>query len=370
MKVPFVDFKTSVIEPKSELIAAVERALDGGNIILGAELTAFEQEFAAYCEAKHCIGVGNGLDAISLVLRAFDIGPGDEVIVPSQTFVATWLAVSHVGATPVEVDIEPDTVLIDASRIEAAVTPRTRAIIPVHLFGQPVDMDAINAVARRHNLRVIEDAAQAHGARYLGRRVGSLSDAAAFSFYPTKNLGAFGDGGAIATNDDSLAAKLKMLRNYGSAVKYQHDIQGYNSRLDDVHAAVLRVKLRSLDQLNDLRRKAAARYDELLANVSDVHRLRSSRENEHVHHLYVVMVDDRDGVSQKMKAAGIDTAVHYPVAPGDQQAYCSDDVRQSRSHGRKSAAMCLSLPFWPQITSEQQSAVVAALKSAVSSAIR
>ncbi|MCU0830688.1 MAG: DegT/DnrJ/EryC1/StrS family aminotransferase [Rhizobiaceae bacterium] len=365
MKVPFVDFKASVIGDKAAMLAAIERSLDGGSIILGAELAAFESEFAAWCGASHCVGVGNGLDAISFVLRAWGIGPGDEVIVPSQTFVATWLAVSHVGATPVEVDVEPDTVLLDAALIEAAITPRTRAIIPVHLFGQTVDMDSVVAVARRHGLKVIEDAAQAHGALYKGRRAGTLADAAAFSFYPTKNLGALGDAGAITTDDAELAAKLRMLRNYGSTVKYHHDVAGYNSRLDDVQAAVLRVKLRALDEANADRRAAAARYDRMLAGFAPVGGLVTRPDCAHVFHLYVVMVDDRDGVLQRMKARGVDAAIHYPVAPGDQKAYGMAAGRVSAIHGRAAAARALSLPFWPQITQEQQVAVVDALRVAV-----
>jgi dTDP-3-amino-3,4,6-trideoxy-alpha-D-glucose transaminase len=365
MKVPFVDFKASVIGEKHEMLASIERVLDRGGLILGAELAAFEAEFASWCGADHCMGVGNGLDAISLVLRAWGIGPGDEVIVPSQTFVATWLAVSHVGATPVEVDIDPDTVLIDVSCIEAAITARTRAIIPVHLFGQTAEMDAIMALAKRFKLKVIEDSAQAHGAQLSGRRAGTLADAAAFSFYPTKNLGAFGDAGAITTNDAALAAQLCMLRNYGSTVKYHHDVIGYNSRLDDVQAAVLRVKLRTLDKANDQRRMAAARYDKLLAGVPGIRRLVTRPECEHVFHLYVVMVDDRDGVIQRMKALGVDASIHYAVAPGDQLAYGLDRDRPSVTHGRKAAAMGLSLPFWPQITQEQQAASVAALVTAM-----
>lgn len=365
MRVPFVDFKASVIGDKAGMLAAIERTLDGGSIILGAELAAFETEFAAWCGASHCIGVGNGLDAISLVLRVWGIGPGDEVIVPSQTFIATWLAVSHSGATPVEVDVDPDTVLLDASRIEAAITPRTRAIIPVHLFGQTVDMDPIMSIARRHGLKVIEDAAQAHGALYYGRKAGTLAHAAAFSFYPTKNLGALGDGGAITTEDAELAAKLRMFRNYGSIVKYQNDVAGYNSRLDDVQAAVLRVKLRALDAANSHRREAAARYSRLLAGLDDVVVLVTRPECENVFHLYVVMVGNRDGVLQRMKARGVDAAIHYPIAPGDQKAYGFAIDRISGVHGRAAAAHSLSLPFWPQITLDQQVVVVDALRAAM-----
>jgi dTDP-4-amino-4,6-dideoxygalactose transaminase len=259
VRVPFLDLKAAHAELRAELDAAYARVMDSGWFVLGDELAAFEAEFAAYCGARHCVGVGNGLDALHLILRAMQIGPGDEVIVPANTYIATWLAVSYAGAAPVPVEPDPRTFNLDPARVEAAVTPRTKAVMPVHLYGQPADVDAVREVAARHGLRVIEDAAQAQGARYRGRAAGSLADAAGFSFYPGKNLGAAGDAGAVTTDDDALAAELRRLRNYGSPAKYQHDVKGFNSRLDELQAAVLRVKLRRLDEWN-ARRAAVATY--------------------------------------------------------------------------------------------------------------
>ncbi|MDP2752964.1 MAG: DegT/DnrJ/EryC1/StrS family aminotransferase, partial [Nitrospirota bacterium] len=250
MKIPFLDLRAAYLELAPELDEAYHRVMQSGWFILGAEVDAFENEFADYCDAKQCVGVGNGLEALHLILRAMDIGPGDEVIVPSNTYIATWLAVSYAGATPVAVEPDRRTFNLDSARIEAAITPRTRAIIAVHLYGQPADMDPIIEIARRHNLRVIEDAAQAHGARYKGRRAGSLGDAAGFSFYPGKNLGALGDGGAVTTDDETLAGRIRVLRNYGSSIKYHNELKGYNSRLDELQAAFLRVKLKHLDTWN------------------------------------------------------------------------------------------------------------------------
>lgn len=366
MKVPFIDFLNVVVKPKVEILAAIERTIDGGNIILGSELERFEIEFAEYCEAKHCIGVGNGLDALCLALLVYNIGPGDEVIVPSQTFVATWLAVTNVGATPVEVDICPNTVLLDPGLIESAITQRTRAIMPVHLFGQPAQMTEIREIANKHGLRVIEDAAQAHGARYRGSRIGALGDISTFSFYPTKNLGALGDAGAVVTNDDVTAEKLKMLRNYGSAIKYHHEMLGMNSRLDDIHAAALRVKLPLLDVANEKRRAAASRYDDMLADIAGVQLLDKNDAVEHVYHLYVVLLDKRDTILQHMKDLGVAAAVHYPILPGDQIAYSLPKKRSSSTAGRRVAERSLSLPFWPDITPEQQRYVVECLLKAIS----
>src|SRR6266446_5821919 len=246
MNVPFLNLKAVYASLQSELDAAAQRVMASGSFILGAEAVAFEQEFAAYCGTKLCLGVGNGLDALHLILRALDIGLGDDVILPANTYIATWLAVSYAGAIPVPVEPDTATFNLDPSRIEAAITPRTRAIIPVHLYGQPADMDPIIEIAKRYDLKVVEDAAQAHGARYRGRRVGGLGDAAAFSFYPTKNLGAYGDGGIVITNDASVARYIEMARNYGQREKYHHTIRGHNRRLDTLQAAVLRVKLKSL----------------------------------------------------------------------------------------------------------------------------
>jgi len=365
MTVPFVDFKAAIVAMRQDMSTACDNVVAGGNLILGSELAAFEEEFAAFCDSRFCIGVANGLEAISLSLRALGIESGDEVIVPSQTFVATWLAVSHVGATPVEVDVEADTVLIDVNKIEAAITPKTRAIVPVHLFGQSVDMARVMDIAKRHNLYVVEDAAQAHGARYKGVRVGSFGDLAAFSFYPTKNLGASGDGGAIVTQTAELAAKLKRLRNYGSEIKYYHQEVGFNSRLDELQAAYLRIKLRRLDDENMRRQKAALYYTDRLKEVTSVKLLDIKKDREHVHHLFVVMVDNRDLVLEKMQALGIGVAVHYPITPGDQIAYGFERDRTTCYFGRKAAENGLSLPMWPDITTEQQDTVIQALCQSV-----
>src|SRR5688572_1871411 len=267
MKVPFLELKPTYVELRDELDAAYHRVMDSGWYLLGHELEAFEAEFAAYCEASHCIAVGNGLDALHLILRAYGIGAGDEVIVPTNTFIATWLAVSYVGATPVPVEPDSRTFNIDVARLQSAVSPRTKAIMPVHLYGQPADMDPILEIAREHGLIVIEDACQAHGARYKGARVGSFGHAAAFSFYPGKNLGAYGDGGMVVTNDERIAQTLQMLRNYGQSQKYRHELKGFNRRLGTLQAAVLRVKLAYLDDWNAARRAHAAHYSELLGAV-------------------------------------------------------------------------------------------------------
>src|SRR5664280_2839469 len=258
MKVPFLELKPAYNELRDELDAAYHRVMDSGWYLLGNEIESFETGFAKYCEAGHCVAVGNGLDALHLILRAYDIGAGDEVIVPTNTFIATWLAVSYAGATPVPVEPDKATYNINPAKIEAAITGKTKAIMPVHLYGQPADMDPILEIADKYRIKVIEDAAQAHGARYKKKRVGGLGDAAGFSFYPGKNLGAFGDGGAVTTNDPIIAEKVRQLSNYGSQVKYSHNIKGFNSRLDEIQAALLRVKLRHLDEWNARRRKTVS----------------------------------------------------------------------------------------------------------------
>ncbi len=316
----FLDLKTPHIELRSQLEDAFDRALNSGWFILGKEVEAFEHEFAAYCESEHCVGVGNGLDALHFILRAYGIGPGDEVIVPANTYIATWLAVSYAGATPIPVEPDERTYNLDSTLIEAAITPQTKAIIPVHLYGQPADMDPINAIAARHGLKVIEDAAQAHGARYRGRRVGGLGDVAGFSFYPGKNLGALGDGGAVVTNDAGLAEKIRILRNYGSKVKYQNEVKGFNSRLDELQAALLRVKLRHLDKWNARRQQAAGVY---LAQLADAGLTLPFVPDwtEPVWHLFVVRHPQRGALQQRLQKAGIGTMIHYPVPPHLQPAY-------------------------------------------------
>jgi dTDP-4-amino-4,6-dideoxygalactose transaminase len=347
--IPFLDPGQTYRELKTELDAAVQRALNSGRYILGEELEAFESEFAEYCGAKYCVGVGNGLDALHLILRAYGIGPGDEVIVPAHTFIATWLAVTYAGAKPVPVETCDDaSYTISPERIETAITPRTRAIIPVHLYGRPADMTPITHIAGKHGLKVIEDAAQAHGARYQGRRAGSLGDAAAFSFYPAKNLGAFGDGGAITTADADLAAKLRSLRNYGSSAKYVHDVIGLNSRLDPLQAAILRVKLRHLDEWNARRLLLVECYQRSLAGTAVALPLITAGF-ESVFHLFVLRTAKRDMLQAGLKKTGIETLIHYPLPPHKQGAYPS----MRRLHlpiAESLANEVLSLPLGPHLS--------------------
>jgi len=342
---------------------AIGRVLDSGWYVLGDEVAAFEREFAAYCGAAHCVGVGNGLDALQLILRAYGIGPGDEVIVPANTFIATWLAVSHVGATPVPVDPDPHTHNINPELIEAAIGARTKAIIAVHLYGQPADMAPIQAIARQHGLKLIEDAAQAHGARYQGQRTGVLGDAAAFSFYPGKNLGALGDGGAITTNDADLAQALHRLRNYGARVKYMHDEIGVNSRLDELQAAVLRVKLPHLDADNARRREVAAAYLEALQG-SALGLPQLIAQAEPVWHLMVVTSPQRDRLQAALQARGIGTQIHYPRACHQQLAY-AQHTWPDLPHASRLPSQLLSLPMAPYLSAQDVQAVCTALRSAL-----
>jgi len=329
VKVPFLDLGAAYLELKPEIDAAVARVLNSGCYIGGEEVEAFEAEWAAYCEANHAVGVGNGLDALHLALRALGVGPGDEVIVPSNTYIATWLAVSHCCATPIPVEPDERTYNIDPSLIEAAITPRTKAIIPVHLYGQPADLEPILSIARRHSLRVVEDAAQAHGARYKGKRIGAHSDIAAWSFYPSKNLGAMGDSGAITTNDSQLADRIRILSNYGSRAKYVNEIQGFNSRLDPIQAAILRVKLKVLDEWNARRKYVAIEYLNGLSKVSiDTNEWSSEVMLPHipdyacpVWHLFTIRHPRRDKLMQKLNQVGISTMIHYPIPPHRQNAY-------------------------------------------------
>lgn len=364
MNIPFLDLRAPYLELKDEIDAAVSRVLDSGWYLLGQELEAFEQEYAAYTGTRHCIGVGNGLDALRLSLEARGIGPGDEVIVPSNTYIATWLAVSQVGATLVAVEPNEGTYNIDPARLEASITSRTRAILPVHLYGQPADMDPIMEVARQHRLFVLEDAAQAQGAHYRGRPVGGLGDAAAWSFYPGKNLGAFGDAGAITTNDDDLAARLRKLRNYGSAVKYVHELQGGNSRMDELQAATLRVKLRHLDEWNRRRASIAEEYTARLG-ASGLVLPEVLLGAEPVWHLYVVRSPDRDALQARLAEAGIQTLIHYPTPPHLQGAY--RDLCWERGHFPISERIhreVLSLPIGPHMSSVQVEAVIGAVENA------
>jgi dTDP-4-amino-4,6-dideoxygalactose transaminase len=356
MNVPFLDLAAAYAELRGEIDEAVHRVLQRGWYILGDEVRAFEDEFASYSGARHCIGTSNGLDALHMVLRAWDIGPGDEVIVPSHTFVATWLAASYAGAVPVPVEVDPATYNIDPDRIEAAITRRTRAIVAVHLYGQPAEMDAIMAIAERHGLKVLEDAAQAHGASHRGRRAGSLGHAAAFSFYPAKNLGALGDGGAVTTDDPALARRVRLLCNYGSERKYEHEVKGFNCRLDELQAAVLRVKLRHLESWNERRRAVAALYLDCLRGADLV--LPAVPDGcEPAWHLFVVRSRRRDAVRDALARAGVHTLVHYPLPPHRQAAY-SEQAELSLPVADQLAAEVLSLPIGPHLGSEQARHVV------------
>jgi len=358
VKIPFLDMKAAYLELKDELDTVYICVMNSGWYILGEEVDAFESEFADYCGVKHCIGVANGLDALHLILRGYEIGKGDEVIVPANTYIATWLAVSYAGATPVPVEPNPQTYNLAPKNIEAAITPLTKAIMPVHLYGQPAEMDVINEIAQKHNLRVIEDAAQAHGARYKGKRTGNLGDAAGFSFYPGKNLGAFGDAGAITTNDDELADSVKVLRNYGSRVKYYNEVKGYNSRLDPLQAAFLRVKLRYLDEWNNRRVFVAQNYLKALSDTTKIKLPRVADGAEPVWHLFIVRSSRRDELRSFLNESGIETLIHYPVPPHLSEAY-SDEVFRQESYPvtEESAATVLSLPISPHLTTEQQNRV-------------
>lgn len=320
MRVPFVTFKPLEEELNEQIKEAFLRVFERSWYIDGEEGRKFEEEFAAYCGTGYCVGCGNGLDALFLILKAYGIGAGDEVIVPSNTFIATALAVSRTGAVPVFVEPDTDTYLIDTKQIEGSITERTKAIMPVHLYGQAADMEPIMEIAKRHHLHVIEDAAQAHGAKYKGRRVGGLGDAAGFSFYPGKNLGALGDAGCVTTNDEDLVVKIRALSNYGSDYKYHHIYQGYNTRLDEMQAAFLRAKLPYLDQMNQDRRKTADRYLKEINN--DRLRLPIVNENnEHVWHIFAVRTRERDKLVNYLKEQNIQTNIHYPTAIHNQLAY-------------------------------------------------
>lgn len=364
MTIPFLDLHSPYLELKEELDAAYRRVLESGWYVLGKEVDAFESEFAVYCETKHCIGVANGLDALHLIVRALGIGPGDEVIVPANTYIATWLAVTHAGATPVPVEPDESTYNIDPALIEQAITPKTKAIMVVHLYGQTVDMDPINTIAAKHGLKVIEDCAQAHGARYKGRRAGSLGDAAGFSFYPGKNLGAIGDGGAVTTNDPELAERIQILRNYGSKVKYHNEVIGYNSRLDELQAAFLRVKLARLNEWNDRRRQIAAYYMQELSHTGKLMLPQVPEWAEPVWHLFVVQHSQRDLLQNALKDAGIGTMIHYPIPPHLQPAYVGLNWNEGDLPlSERIAKEALSLPMGPHLSGDQAAAVVLSISS-------
>lgn len=351
MQIPFLDLSHLHKSIRPQLDEAYKRVMDSGCFVMGAELEAFEAEFADYSEVKYCIGVGNGLEALRLLLCAYDIGPGDEVIVPSNTFIASWLAVSQCGAIPIPVEPDIDTHNINPSVISSAITPRTRAIMPVHLYGQPADIDPIVELAKKYNLIVIEDAAQAQGARYKGRRVGSLGHAAGTSFYPGKNLGAIGDGGAVMTNDSVIADKVRRLRNYGSVTKYKHDLAGYNSRLDELQAAFLREKLKVLDEWNLKRRGVAKSYVKLL-DARKVMPPKVPEFAEPVWHLFVVRSKQRNALKEYLESQGISALVHYPVPPHRQGCYTSYS-NHMLPNADILANEVLSLPMSPYLSQEE-----------------
>jgi dTDP-4-amino-4,6-dideoxygalactose transaminase len=357
-RVPFLDLAAAYEELRSPLDAAVERVLSSGRYLFGPELMAFEQSFASYVGTRHCVAVGSGFDALWLTIQAFGVGVEDEVIVPGNTYVATWLAARKAGATPVPVDPDPETHNIDPRRVEAAITPRTRVILPVHLYGHPAEMDMIGAVAADHDLLVLEDAAQAHGARFRGRRAGALGTAAAWSFYPSKNLGALGDGGAVTTDDDELAEQLRALRNYGSPEKHRHELDGVNSRLDELQAAILRVKLEYLESWNERRRSIAARYLEGLAATSLVLPT-VTPETEPVWHLFVVRSQRREELQRHLEAAGVETAIHYPRAPHRQPVFADLAVApETVPISDQLQHEVLSLPIGPHLREDQVEYVV------------
>jgi len=358
MHVPFLDLRGPYAELREEIDAAMARVAERGWYLLGEEIEGFEAEWARYVGARHAVGLANGLDALRLGLMALGVGPGDEVIVPSNTYIATWLAVSQVGATPVPVEPDLRTYNLDPERVEAAVGPRTRAILPVHLYGQPADLAPIMEIARRHGLRVLEDAAQAHGARYRGTRIGAHGDVVAWSFYPGKNLGAFGDAGGLTTNDPAIADRVRVLRNYGSRVKYVNEVQGFNSRLDEIHAAVLRVKLGHLDEWNARRSRIAATYLETLAG-SGLVLPHVPDWAEPVWHLFVVRTSERDRLQQRLRASGVDTLIHYPIPPHRQAAYAAMAFAPDAFPiANRIHAEVLSLPIGPHMSDAQVQRVV------------
>lgn len=360
MNVPFLDLKAAYLELQPKIDNSIKRVLESGWYILGEEVDAFEQEYAVYCEAKYCVGMANGLDALHLALLALGVGEGDEVIVPSNTYIATWLAVSQCGAIPVPVEPSEGTYNIDPTLIEAAITSRTKVILPVHLYGQPADMDPILMIARKHDLKVLEDGAQAHGARYKGKRIGAHGDIVAWSFYPGKNLGAFGDGGAITTDDEEIAERIRVLRNYGSRVKYVNDVQGFNSRLDPMQATVLRVKLKELDLWNTRRSKISSHYQAELANTGLTLPFVPDWA-EPAWHLYVVRHKQRDDLQKKLSDASIGSLIHYPIPPHLQRAYAELGFTQGKFPlAEKIANQCLSLPIGPHLDEAGASAVIAA----------
>jgi dTDP-4-amino-4,6-dideoxygalactose transaminase len=352
LQVPFVDLAAEYSTFETDVGKAISRVLRNTDFILGREVTLFENEFASFCGARYAVGVDSGLSALELSLRAFEVGPGDEVVMPANTFIASALAISSVGATPKLVDADPQTFTMDIPALEAAITPRTAAILPVHLYGHPAHMDAILDIASRHGIPVIEDACQAHGARYRGKRTGSLADAAAFSFYPAKNLGAYGDGGMVVTNNADVARYVEMVRNYGQREKYYHEVRGYNRRLDTLHAAVLRVKLTQLAERNATRRQHAQCYQQLLQDI-DITLPTSVSHAEPVWHLFVIRTARRDALRAFLADRGISTGIHYPIPIHLQEAYSDlGHIKGDFPVTEACAEQILSLPMYPELTAE------------------
>ncbi len=363
MQIPFLDLKTQYKEIEKEVVPVVTTAMENGAFIGGPQVTGFETEFAEFCESEHCVGVNSGTDALRFALMAVGVGPGDEVITVPNTFIATTEAISQVGATPVFIDIRPDTCNMDVSKIENRISKKTKAIIPVHLYGQPVDMDPLMDIAEQHGLAVVEDACQAHGAVYKKRKAGSIGHVGCFSFYPGKNLGAYGEGGAAVTGDESIAGKMSMIRDHGQGQKYFHDMEGYNGRLDAIQAGILRIKLKRLANWNQSRRENARYYDKLLSNVPSVATVTEAEFAQSVYHLYVIQVDDRDGLQRFLGDRGIATGLHYPLPLHLQKAYS----HLGYSEGdfpvtEKVAKRLLSLPMFPELTKEQIEYIVDSIK--------
>jgi dTDP-4-amino-4,6-dideoxygalactose transaminase len=369
IQVPYLDLKAQYRNIKPEIDAAIARVLESSQFVLGAEVAAFEQEFAAYCEAKDCIALNSGTSALHLALLAAGVGPGDEVITVPFTFVASVAAVIYAGARPVLVDIDPQSFTMDAATIEAAITPRTKAILPVHLYGHPCDMDPIMDVARRHGLVVIEDAAQAHGAKYKGRPVGVIGDIGCFSFYPTKNLGAYGEGGAVTTNNAEYAQTIRSLRDWGQDRKYHHAMRGYNYRMEGLQGAILRVKLRHLEKWTEARRAIAKKYDELLADCG----LELPIEMpwaRHVYHVYTLRTEGRDGLQKALLAEGIQTAIHYAIPVHLQPAYSDLGYgKGSLVQAEMAAQQVLSLPMYPELPEHAIAHVASGVKLASASKV-
>ena len=366
MNVPFVDFKQQLQAIKGEVMNGVENVLEQGNFILGEEEKAFEKDFAAYCDAQYGVGVNSGTDALHFALRASGVEPGDEVILPTHTFIATALGVSYAGAKPVLVDVDERTYNMDPQAFEAAITPKTKAVIVVHLYGQPADMNEINSIAQRHGIKVIEDAAQAHGAFYQDSRVGSLGDIACFSFYPTKNLGAFGDGGMVVTNDHEIDERVLMLRDYGRHNRYEHKIRGFNSRLDTIQAVGLGAKLKRLDEWNRMRQQVAEWYQEELKGVAGVVLPTILADRTCVYHLYVVRVPNRDDVMVKMKEKEVGVLIHYPIPVHLQEAYQDAGYQPGDFPvAEKLVQEIMSLPMFPHMTREQVKYVAECLKESM-----